>query len=140
MKKIIVIDLEVNKEFELIDLHLDEDKVVIRNDEYGFCSQDLSKIKFTNSHLELDKNSANDKDFAEWIGKNNYQLVHIYSKYIMDDCDREVYPDYETFVASKWTTCDEIPEIMVDNNNEELEWCLANSYTTEELYDLFLKK
>lgn len=52
MKKLIVIDLEVNKEFELIQIDLDKNSVVIRSDEYGFCSQDLSKIKFTNNQIE----------------------------------------------------------------------------------------
>ena len=47
-----VIDLEVNKEFDLIDINLSEGKVVIRSDEYGFCSQEISKIKFTNNHIQ----------------------------------------------------------------------------------------
>ena len=142
MNKVIVIDLEVNKEFELVDINLQEGKVVIRSDEYGFCSQVLSKIQFTNNQTQFvePKNSENDKEFAEWLGKSHYQVVDIYSKYIRDPFDREVYPDYDTFVDTKWTTCDEMPEIMVDNDNTELEWCLANSFTTDELYNKFLSE
>lgn len=45
---ITVIDLEVNKEFELVQILNEEGCVVIHNDEYGFCRQEISKIKFTN--------------------------------------------------------------------------------------------
>jgi len=52
MKKIIVIDLEVNKEFVLIDIDIKTNKAVIYNDEYRYCSQKLSKIKFTNNQID----------------------------------------------------------------------------------------
>lgn len=79
------------------------------------------------------------KEFTEWIGKNHYHLEDIYSIYTRDRSDGEYYPDYDTFVCSKWTTVDEIPSIMADNDNTELEWVLENSYTLEELYDKWLK-
>jgi hypothetical protein len=46
-----VIDLEVNKEFNLVEIRMNEGIVIIQNDEYGTCNQLLSKIKFTNKHL-----------------------------------------------------------------------------------------
>ena len=138
---ITVIDTEVNKEFDLVSIDLFEGKVVIYSKEYGHCSQVLSKIKFTNNQLGFvePKTSENDKEFAEWLGKKNYIVVDIYSRYIREEGTREVYPDYDTFVATKWTTEDEMPEIMVDNDNTELEWCLENSFTTDELYQKFLE-
>ena len=49
--KVIVIDLEVNKEFELVSIDIEQGKVVIHNEEYGSCTQDISKIKFTNNQI-----------------------------------------------------------------------------------------
>ena len=49
MKTLTVIDLEVNKEFDLVSIDLKECKVVIYSKEYGYCSQKMSKIKFTNN-------------------------------------------------------------------------------------------
>jgi hypothetical protein len=81
----------------------------------------------------------NNFDFTNWVGRNHYQLIDIYAKYTKDRRDGEITPDYDTLVATKWTTFDEIPSIMADNDNEELQWCLDNSYTIEELYKLYLK-
>jgi hypothetical protein len=50
---ITVIDLEVNKEFELVSINLEEGNVVIRSAEYGYCSQQLSKIIFTNNQIKV---------------------------------------------------------------------------------------
>jgi len=47
-----VIDLEVNKEFNLISIDLEKSMAVIQNTQYGFCSQELSKLKFTNNQIE----------------------------------------------------------------------------------------
>ena len=80
----------------------------------------------------------NAKKFAEWLGKNNYSLVQIYAKYLREDDTREIYPDYDTFVVEKWSTHTDMDEIMIDNDNTELEWCLNNSFTTQELYEKFL--
>lgn len=49
---IIVVDLEVNKEFIIKKINFEEDTVVIYNTEYGHCQQSISKIKFTNKHLD----------------------------------------------------------------------------------------
>ncbi len=47
-----VIDLEVNKEFNLISIDLEKSTAVIQNPQFGFCSQQLSKLKFTNNQIE----------------------------------------------------------------------------------------
>lgn len=49
---ITVIDLEVNKEFNLVSISLEDGTVVIQNNEYGFCRQLIEKIKFTNNHIK----------------------------------------------------------------------------------------
>lgn len=89
----------------------------------------------------LNERKEMDYDFINWIGKNHYKLVNIYSKYDRNpdyQMRYEIFPDYDTFVAEKWTDMDDIPEIMADNNNEELDWILENTYTTEELYQKYL--
>ena len=45
MLTINVIDLETNKEFELISYSKTDEYCVIRNDEYGYCHQEKSKLK-----------------------------------------------------------------------------------------------
>jgi len=42
----------VNKEFNLISIDLEKSMAVIQNTQYGFCSQELSKLKFTNNQIE----------------------------------------------------------------------------------------
>lgn len=137
-----VIDLEVNKEFDLVSINVENGEVVIRGDECGFCRQHISKIKFTNNQTDFVEplTADNDKAFAEWIGKKHYVVVDLYAEYVREDYpSREVYPNYDsTFIGSRWTTFEEIPQIMADNDNTELGWCLENSYTTDELYDVYL--
>jgi hypothetical protein len=51
MKSIKVVDLELKsnkgltKKFKLVDVNLSENRAVIQSKEYGFCSQDLDKLK-----------------------------------------------------------------------------------------------
>ena len=88
----------------------------------------------------MNENKNIDLEFIEWIGDNNYRLVNIYSKYTRNPYPYhyEIVPDYDTFIDKKWTDLDDIPEIMADNNNEELDWILKNSYSIEELYQKYL--
>jgi hypothetical protein len=79
-------------------------------------------------------------EFIEWIGGNHFQKIDIYSVYKRGEGGfrYEITPDYDTLVDTRWTRfADEIPSIMVDNDNSELDWIMKNSYTTEELYKLF---
>ena len=76
--------------------------------------------------------------FVEWCSRHSYTKQEIYEKYTRDRSDNTYIPDYDTFVCEKW--CNEpIDQIMADNDNEELEWCLEHSYTNDELFELFLK-
>lgn len=83
--------------------------------------------------------------FVEWVSKNGYQLEDIHSQYERDRCDGTYSPIYtdefgnDTFIASKWTKHGPISEIMADNDNTELKWCLDNSKTSEELFNEFLE-
>lgn len=51
MKSIKVIDLElkenrgIKRKFNLVSVDLKENRAVIQSKEYGFCSQDLDKLK-----------------------------------------------------------------------------------------------
>ena len=48
MLTIIVTDLEVNKDFELVEYNKRGDKCIIYSKEYGHCSQIRSKLKLKN--------------------------------------------------------------------------------------------
>jgi hypothetical protein len=49
---IMVIDLQVNKEMTLESLDVKSGKAVIHSDQYGYCSQTISNLKFVNNHLK----------------------------------------------------------------------------------------
>ncbi len=46
INKIIVKDKEVNEEFEIVSYSNTDDKVVIFNDNYRFCSQTKDNLEF----------------------------------------------------------------------------------------------
>jgi hypothetical protein len=78
------------------------------------------------------------EEFIIWLSNNSYTYQNIYEKYTMDKCDHTFTPDYDTFICSKW--CNEpIDEIMGCNDNTEMEWIMANSFTIEELFEKYIK-
>jgi hypothetical protein len=87
--------------------------------------------------MEIENNES--IQFVDWIGDKGYRKQSVYTAYKWaDDAIGDDRPEpIGEYLGEFWSTEEDIDLIMVDNNNEELDWIMENSFTTAELYKKF---